>query len=81
MELIWYVMIGLVAGWIAGQLVKGGGFGVVGDILVGICGAVLGGVMFDILGLSTGGGRLGSLTVATVGAVVFLLLLRLIRKP
>ncbi|MBP1150311.1 MULTISPECIES: GlsB/YeaQ/YmgE family stress response membrane protein [Methylocaldum] len=63
-----------------GQLVKGGGFGAIGDIIVGVFGAVLGGVLFDVLGLSAGGGRLGSLIIATVGAVAFLLLLRLIRK-
>lgn len=80
MELIWYVLIGLVAGWLAGQLMKGGGFGALGDIIVGMFGAVLGGVIFDILGLSAGGGRLGSLIIATIGAVVFLLVLRLIRK-
>ncbi|HYE36137.1 GlsB/YeaQ/YmgE family stress response membrane protein [Methylocaldum sp.] len=80
MELMWYVLIGLAAGWLAGQLVKGGGFGAIGDIIVGVFGAVLGGVLFDVLGLSAGGGRLASLIVATVGAVVFLLLLRLIRK-
>lgn len=80
MELIWYVLIGLVAGWLAGQVMKGGGFGALGDIIVGMFGAVLGGVIFDILGLSAGGGRLGSLIIATIGAVVFLLVLRLIRK-
>jgi uncharacterized membrane protein YeaQ/YmgE (transglycosylase-associated protein family) len=80
MELIWYVLIGLAAGWLAGRLVKGSGFGALGDIIVGVFGAVLGGVLFDVLGLSAGGGRLGSLIIATVGAVVFLLLLRLIRK-
>jgi uncharacterized membrane protein YeaQ/YmgE (transglycosylase-associated protein family) len=75
-----YVLIGLGAGWLAAQLVKGGGFGTIGDIIVGVFGAVLGGVLFDVLGLSAGGGRLGSLIIATVGAVAFLLLLRLIRK-
>lgn len=80
MEVMWYVLIGLAAGWLAGQLVKGGGFGAIGDIIVGVFGAVLGGVLFDVLGLSAGGGRLGSLIIATVGAVAFLLLLRLIRK-
>ncbi|WP_133718699.1 MULTISPECIES: GlsB/YeaQ/YmgE family stress response membrane protein [Methylocaldum] len=80
MEVMWYVLIGLAAGWLAGQLVKGGGFGTIGDIIVGVFGAVLGGVLFDVLGLSAGGGRLGSLIIATVGAVAFLLLLRLIRK-
>lgn len=80
MEVMWYVLIGLAAGWLAGQLVKGGGFGAIGDIIVGVFGAVLGGVLFDVLGLSAGGGRLGSLIIATVGAVAFLLLLRLIGK-
>lgn len=80
MEVMWYVLIGLAAGWPAGQLVKGGGFGAIGDIIVGVFGAVLGGVLFDVLGLSAGGGRLGSLIIATVGAVAFLLLLRLIGK-
>lgn len=80
MEFMWYMLIGLAAGWLAGQLVKGGGSGAIGDLVVGVFGAVLGGVLFDVLGLSAGGGRLGSLLVATVGAMVFLLLLRLIRK-
>jgi uncharacterized membrane protein YeaQ/YmgE (transglycosylase-associated protein family) len=80
MELIWYVLIGLVAGWLAGQVTKGSGFGTLGDIIVGMFGAVLGGVIFDVLGLSAGGGRLGSLMIATIGAVVFLFVLRLIRK-
>jgi uncharacterized membrane protein YeaQ/YmgE (transglycosylase-associated protein family) len=80
MEFFWYILIGLAAGWIAGQLVRGRGFGAIGDILVGVFGAVLGGVLFDVLGLSAGGGRLGSLIVATIGAVVFLFLLRLLRK-
>jgi uncharacterized membrane protein YeaQ/YmgE (transglycosylase-associated protein family) len=80
MELIWYVLIGLVAGWLAGQVMKGSGFGTLGDIIVGMFGAVLGGVIFDILGLSAGGSRLGSLIIATIGAVVFLFVLRLIRK-
>ena len=80
MEFMWYLLIGLAAGWMAGQVVKGSGFGAIGDILVGVFGAVLGGVLFDVLGLSSGGGRLGSLIVATIGAVVFLFLLRLIRK-
>jgi uncharacterized membrane protein YeaQ/YmgE (transglycosylase-associated protein family) len=60
MEVMWYVLIGLAAGWPAGQLVKGGGFGAIGDIIVGVFGAVLGGVLFDVLGLSAGGGRLGA---------------------
>ena len=80
MEFVWFILIGLAAGWLAGQLMKGGGFGVVGDIIVGVIGALLGGVLFRALGLSVGGGLLGSLIVATIGAVVLLFLLRLIRR-
>jgi uncharacterized membrane protein YeaQ/YmgE (transglycosylase-associated protein family) len=59
---------------------KGGGFGVVGDITVGVIGALLGGVLFRTLGVSPGAGLFGSLIVATIGAVVLLFLLRLIKK-
>jgi uncharacterized membrane protein YeaQ/YmgE (transglycosylase-associated protein family) len=80
MEFIWFILVGLAAGWLAGQLMKGGGFGVVGDIVVGVIGALLGGVLFRTLGVSAGGGLLGSLIVATIGAVILLFLLRLIKK-
>jgi uncharacterized membrane protein YeaQ/YmgE (transglycosylase-associated protein family) len=80
MEFLWFILIGLTAGWLAGQLMKGGGFGVVGDIVVGVIGALLGGFLFRTLGMSAGGGLLGSLIVAVIGAVVLLFLLRLIKK-
>lgn len=80
MNFIWFILIGLVAGWLAGQLVKGGGFGIVGDIVVGVIGALLGGFIFSTFGVSTGGGLLGSLIVATIGAVVLLFGLRLIKS-
>ena len=80
MELLWFLLIGLAAGWLAGQLMKGGGFGVVGDIIVGVIGALLGGYLFRVSGVYPGGGLLGSLVVATVGAVVLLFLLRLVKK-
>ena len=80
MEFFWFILIGLAAGWLAGQLMKGGGFGVVGDIIVGVIGALLGGFLFRTLGVSAGGGLLGSLIVAIIGAVVLLFLLRLIKK-
>ena len=80
MEFIWFILIGLVAGWLAGQLMEGGGFGVLGDIVVGVIGALLGGFLFGMLGVFPGGGLLGSLVVATIGAVVLLFLLRLIKK-
>ena len=80
MEFIWFILVGLVAGWLAGQLVKGGGFGVVGDIIVGIVGALIGGFLFSTLGVSLGGGLLGSIIVATIGAVVLIFILRLIKR-
>ncbi len=80
MEFIWLILVGLVAGWLAGQLVKGGGFGVIGDIVVGVLGALLGGFLFSSLGMSLGGGLLGSIIVATIGAVLLIFILRLIKR-
>jgi uncharacterized membrane protein YeaQ/YmgE (transglycosylase-associated protein family) len=80
MEFLWFILIGLAAGWLAGQLMRGGGFGVIGDIIVGVIGALLGGFLFGILGIFPEGGLFGRLIVATIGAVVLLFLLRLIRR-
>lgn len=80
MELLWFILIGLAAGWLAGQVMKGGGFGVVGDIVVGVIGALLGGFVFRSLGVSAGGGLLGALVVATIGAILLIFILRLIKK-
>jgi len=78
--LIWFLIIGLVAGWLAGTLMKGGGFGVIGDIVVGIIGAFLGGWLFGMLGVGTGTGLLGSIVTATIGACLLIFLLRLIKR-
>jgi len=78
--LIWFLIIGAVAGWLAGLLMKGRGFGILGDIIVGIIGAVLGGWLFGALGISAGGGLAGSLIVAFIGAVILLFLVRLIKR-
>ena len=80
MEFFWFILIGLAAGWVAGQLMKGGAFGLVGDIIVGVIGALIGGFLFRTLGVFPGAGLFGSLIVATIGAVVLLFLLRLIKK-
>ena len=80
MNFLWFLIIGLVAGWLAGVLMKGGGFGMVGDLVVGVIGAVLGGWLFGALGISAGGGLIGSLVVAVIGAVVLLFLVRLIKR-
>jgi uncharacterized membrane protein YeaQ/YmgE (transglycosylase-associated protein family) len=79
MNFLWFLLIGIAAGWLAGQLMKGGGFGLVGDPIVGVIGALLGGWLFGVLGISAGG-LIGSLITATVGAVVLIFLLRLIKR-
>lgn len=80
MNILWFLVVGLVAGWLAGVLVKGGGFGLVGDLVVGIVGALLGGFLFSTFGVSLGGGLVGSIVVATIGAVVLLFIVRLIKR-
>ncbi|MGX6646606.1 GlsB/YeaQ/YmgE family stress response membrane protein [Maricaulaceae bacterium MS644] len=77
--LIW-LLIGAVAGWLAGLIVKGYGLGLLGNIVVGIIGAFVGGWVFGQLGIASGQGIVGSIIGATVGAVIILLLLRLIRR-
>ena len=77
--LIWFLLIGLIAGWLAGTLMKGGGFGVIGDIVVGIIGAVLGGWVFGLLGIAAGG-LLGAIVTATIGACLLIFLVRLVKR-
>ena len=71
MSLLWFLIIGAAAGWIAGQLMKGRGFGLLGNIVVGILGAVIGGFALGLLGLG-GSGLVGSLVTSVVGAVILL---------
>jgi uncharacterized membrane protein YeaQ/YmgE (transglycosylase-associated protein family) len=80
MEFVWFIIVGLIAGWLAGVIMKGGGFGVIGDIIVGIVGALLGGWLFSTMGVSTGGGLLGAIIVALIGAIILIFLLRLIKR-
>jgi uncharacterized membrane protein YeaQ/YmgE (transglycosylase-associated protein family) len=77
--LIIFLAIGATAGWLAGILMKGGGFGLVGNIVVGIIGAVVGGVVFGFLGI-TAGGMIGSIITATAGAALLLFIVGLIKK-
>jgi len=77
MGLLWFIIIGAVAGWLAGQFMKGSGFGLLGDIIVGVIGAFLGGYLFRAAGISIGYGLVGSLIVAFIGAVVLLFIVRL----
>ena len=79
-SLIIFLIIGAVAGWLAGIIVKGYGFGLLGNIVIGVIGSFIGGWLFDRFGLIHGGGILGTLIGATAGAVILLLLLRLVRR-
>jgi uncharacterized membrane protein YeaQ/YmgE (transglycosylase-associated protein family) len=78
--LIWWIVVGLIAGWLAGKVMKGGGYGVLADIVLGILGAILGGWLFGLLNISIGGGLIGSILVAFVGAVVLVWITRLLKK-
>jgi uncharacterized membrane protein YeaQ/YmgE (transglycosylase-associated protein family) len=79
MYLIWFLLVGLVAGWLAGQFMKGSGYGVVGDVLLGVVGAFVGGFLFRIVGLSAHG-TLGSIVMATIGAMVLVAVARALKK-
>ncbi len=78
-NLIAFLLIGVAAGWLAGRVMKGGGFGLFGDMVVGVIGAFLGGWLFGLLGI-TAGGLLGLLVTAFVGAVVLLYVIRLVKR-
>ncbi len=79
-NLIVLLIVGAIAGWLAGQIVKGGGFGIAGNVAIGIVGAVIAGFLLPRLGITVGGGFLASVIQATLGAVVLLVLIRVIRK-
>jgi uncharacterized membrane protein YeaQ/YmgE (transglycosylase-associated protein family) len=79
MHLLWFLIIGIVAGWLAGQLMRGGGYGLVGDLVIGVIGAFLGGWLLGGLGIFAGG-LIGSLITATIGAIVLLFLIRLVKR-
>lgn len=78
-SLIGFLVIGLLAGWIAGQLMRGGSFGLVGNLVVGVIGAVIGGLVFNLVGVTTGG-FVGSLITAVLGAAMLLYLVGLIPR-
>ncbi len=80
MNLLWFLLVGGVAGWLAGVIMKGGGFGILADILLGIVGGVVGGWIFGKLGVAQDGSLLGALITSVVGAVVLIVLVRLIKK-
>jgi len=76
---LWFLVVGLVVGWLAGLIMKGRGFGVVGDIVVGVIGAVFGAWLFRVIGL-TAYGFAGSLAMALVGSIAFLALISVVKR-
>ena len=79
MAWLWFLIIGVIAGWLAGKITRGSGFGILGDMIVGVIGALLGGFLFGLVGLASFS-LLGSLLTATIGAIVFLSLIRLLKR-
>ncbi len=79
-SLLVILLIGAIAGWLAGQIVQGTGFGLVGDIIIGIVGAFIASWLFPQLGLHLGAGIVAQIIAATIGAVLLLLIMRLVRR-
>lgn len=77
--MIYWIVVGLIAGWLAGKVMKGGGYGVLVDIVLGILGAIVGGWVFGLLGIHAGG-LIGSIIVAFVGAVILVWIVRKLKK-
>lgn len=77
--ILWWVIVGLIAGWAAGRIMKGGGYGPAMDIVLGIVGAVVGGWLLGLLGIHAGG-LIGTILVAIVGAVFLIWLSRLLKR-
>ena len=79
MYLVWQVVIGILAGFLAGKIMRGRGYGLLIDLLLGIVGSMLGGMVFGLLGLSSSG-IVGQLVVATVGAILLIVIVRSLRR-
>ena len=78
--MIYSILVGLIAGWLAGQVMKGGGYGVLMDIVLGLLGGIIGGWVFGALGIWPGGGIVGSIVVSFVGAVILVGLTRMLKR-
>jgi len=80
MEIMLFLLIGAVAGWLAGLIMGGGGYGLIGDIVIGVIGGFIGGYLFRFLNLSAGSGWLGSLVTALVGAIILIAVVRTLKR-
>ena len=79
MGIIAALVIGAIAGWLAGKIVRGAGFGIIGDIVIGICGALVASLLFPRLGIRIGTGLVSEIVYSAIGAVILLLVVRLVR--
>ncbi len=80
MSLLYFIVIGLIAGWLAAKLIRGGGFGLLGNMVIGMIGAVIGGSLMNVAGVSAGSGLFASIGVATIGAIILLFLVSLVKR-
>ena len=80
MELLVFLIVGAIAGWLAGLIVNGGGYGLIGDIIVGIVGAYIAGFLFPRLGISLGVGIVGEIISAAIGAIILLVVIRAVKR-
>jgi uncharacterized membrane protein YeaQ/YmgE (transglycosylase-associated protein family) len=80
MGILTWIIVGLIAGWLAGKVMKGGGYGILVDIILGILGGILGGWLFGLLGIWPGRGLIGSIIVAFIGAVILVAITRAIKR-
>ncbi len=80
MGILAWIIVGLIAGWLAGKVMKGGGYGILVDIILGILGGILGGWLFGLLGIWQGRGLIGSIIVAFIGAVILVAITRAIKR-
>ena len=79
-SLVLILVVGVIAGWLAGQLVRGTGFGLIGDLIIGVIGAFIGTWLLPQLNIHIGTGMVGAIVSATIGAVLLLIILRVFRK-
>jgi len=80
MFILWWIIVGIIAGWITGKIMSGGGYGVIMDMVIGIIGAIIGGFIMRSLGHAGSGGFIYTIVVAVCGAVLLTLLLRLVTR-
>jgi len=80
MYILWWIIVGLIAGWATGKIMKGGGYGAMMDIVIGIAGAIIGGFIMRLVGFSSAGGMIYTILVAILGGVILTWLVRQLKK-